>query len=298
MNEEKQQLTQNLSIIYNEQIEETYQCRICLEEETNLELLISPCRCSGTSKYVHRECLRRWRYQDINAPGFSKCMECNEEYIILNSNDIESENIFIIFNKSLKLLYFQMIISLPISFVMFVIDYEDESIIKSMPGWNSTYALEAMDYDSTYKDLFYLNLSIYIENQIFLVIYLLRVSIYVSNIKELLYLMRKHFIVNFFYYNLYWLFTLGMGISNIYQFAIVSVFLYQLFSYKMNYLFLKYHNKCIENINSKLNTGVASMDNNPLNIIIDDEYDAENDEYDTDDDYQEGENDGIELLRN
>ena len=74
MNEEKQQLTQISNNIHEEQIQETYQCRICLEEEDNLELLISPCRCSGTSKYVHRECLRKWRYQDINAPGFSKCM--------------------------------------------------------------------------------------------------------------------------------------------------------------------------------------------------------------------------------
>ena len=298
MNEEKQQLTQNLRITYNEQIQETYQCRICLEEETNLELLIAPCRCSGTSKYVHNECLRRWRYQDVNAPGFTRCMECNEEYIILNSDDMESENIFIIFNKSVKVLYFQMIIALPMSFVMFVIDYEDKNIIKSMPGWNNTYALEELDYDSTYKDLFYLNLSIYIVNHIFMIIYLSRVSIYVSNIKELLYLMRKHFVINLFYYNLYWLFTLGMGISNIYEFAIICVFLYQMLSYNMNYLFLKYHNKCIENINSHLNTGVASMDNNPLNVVIDNEYDAENDEYDTDDDYQEGENDGIELLRN
>ena len=290
MNEEKQQLTQNPNNIYEEQMQETYQCRICLEEEDNLELLISPCRCSGTSKYVHKKCLRIWRHQDINSPGFSKCMECNEEYIILNGDNIESENIFIIFNKSFKLLYFQMIIALPISFVMFVIDYEDKNIIKSMPAWNSSYALEALDYDSTYKDLFYLNLSIYIVNQLFFIVYLSRVCIYVSNIKELLYLMRKHFIINFFYYNLYWLFTIGMGISDIYEFSIICVFLYQLFSYKMNYLLLKHHNKCIENMNSRLNTGVASMDNNPLNIIID-EYEA-----DADDDYQE--DDGIELLSN
>ena len=183
-----------------------------------------------------------------------------------------------------------MIIALPISFVMFVIDYEDKNIIKSMPAWNSSYALEALDYDSTYKDLFYLNLSIYIVNQLFFIVYLSRVCIYVSNIKELLYLMRKHFIINFFYYNLYWLFTIGMGISDIYEFSIICVFLYQLFSYKMNYLLLKHHNKCIENMNSRLNTGVASMDNNPLNIIID-EYEA-----DADDDYQE--DDGIELLSN
>ena len=64
----------------SEQKNQLYQCRICLEEEENLDKLISPCRCSGTSKYVHIDCLKRWRYQDIDAPGFYKCMECNYIY--------------------------------------------------------------------------------------------------------------------------------------------------------------------------------------------------------------------------
>jgi E3 ubiquitin-protein ligase DOA10 len=34
------------------------QCRICYEGEENL---ISPCKCSGTSAFVHRECLEKWR---------------------------------------------------------------------------------------------------------------------------------------------------------------------------------------------------------------------------------------------
>ena len=39
---------------------ELFQCRICFEEEDNLSLFVSPCRCSGTSKYVHVECLQEW----------------------------------------------------------------------------------------------------------------------------------------------------------------------------------------------------------------------------------------------
>ena len=35
-------------------------CRICLEEERPAEL-IAPCRCAGTSRWVHRGCLDRWR---------------------------------------------------------------------------------------------------------------------------------------------------------------------------------------------------------------------------------------------
>ncbi|XP_052487877.1 uncharacterized protein LOC105782931 isoform X2 [Gossypium raimondii] len=35
------------------------QCRICLEIDGRD--FIAPCKCKGTSKYVHRECLDHWR---------------------------------------------------------------------------------------------------------------------------------------------------------------------------------------------------------------------------------------------
>ncbi|GER35148.1 RING/FYVE/PHD zinc finger superfamily protein [Striga asiatica] len=39
--------------------DEQIQCRICLE--TDGRDFIAPCKCKGTSKYVHRECLDHWR---------------------------------------------------------------------------------------------------------------------------------------------------------------------------------------------------------------------------------------------
>lgn len=37
-------------------------CRVCLESEhTETNPLFSPCRCSGTGRYVHRRCLHMWR---------------------------------------------------------------------------------------------------------------------------------------------------------------------------------------------------------------------------------------------
>src|SRR5690349_8900851 len=35
-------------------------CRICLHDEPDSTLLISPCRCNGTQKHVHRKCLQTW----------------------------------------------------------------------------------------------------------------------------------------------------------------------------------------------------------------------------------------------
>lgn len=55
-------------------------CRICLQDEENDDLLINPCRCSGTSKYVHKECLDTWRHTNIESESFLKCMECHTYY--------------------------------------------------------------------------------------------------------------------------------------------------------------------------------------------------------------------------
>ena len=40
--------------------DETPSCRYCLEETGEL---IAPCQCSGSTKWVHSECLERWRQE-------------------------------------------------------------------------------------------------------------------------------------------------------------------------------------------------------------------------------------------
>jgi hypothetical protein len=54
------------------------QCRICLEKEPEQEL-ISPCRCRGGSRFIHRQCLQQWRQENVNESYF-RCNECRFEY--------------------------------------------------------------------------------------------------------------------------------------------------------------------------------------------------------------------------
>lgn len=43
------------------------QCRICFEEEIEKDdPLLSPCKCSGSMRYVHLKCLRQWRSRTEN----------------------------------------------------------------------------------------------------------------------------------------------------------------------------------------------------------------------------------------
>nr|CAG8568624.1 12015_t:CDS:2 [Entrophospora candida] len=58
-------------------------CRICFsgpEDEDNLGRLISPCRCKGSMRYVHVECLNRWRLRSLKRTSFFQCDECKYKY--------------------------------------------------------------------------------------------------------------------------------------------------------------------------------------------------------------------------
>lgn len=50
-------------------------CRICLEN--NNKNLIYPCKCNGTNKYVHLDCLNNWRLLNgRNSENYKRCNSC------------------------------------------------------------------------------------------------------------------------------------------------------------------------------------------------------------------------------
>lgn len=56
-------------------------CRICFETDTSpsqdpANPLICPCMCSGSSKYVHRQCLEQWRNTNHRADAYWQCEVC------------------------------------------------------------------------------------------------------------------------------------------------------------------------------------------------------------------------------
>ncbi|KAK9713427.1 hypothetical protein RND81_06G026200 [Saponaria officinalis] len=55
------------------------QCRICLESEGRD--FIAPCKCKGTSKFVHRECLDQWRSVKEGF-AFAHCTTCKAPYYL------------------------------------------------------------------------------------------------------------------------------------------------------------------------------------------------------------------------
>lgn len=56
-------------------------CRICYESETPHNPFCQPCKCRGTSRYVHVSCLQKWRAQHRpDQEAYKRCMECNHKY--------------------------------------------------------------------------------------------------------------------------------------------------------------------------------------------------------------------------
>eukprot|EP00928_Gymnodinium_smaydae_P050708 TRINITY_DN34274_c0_g1_i1.p1 TRINITY_DN34274_c0_g1~~TRINITY_DN34274_c0_g1_i1.p1 ORF type:complete len:334 (-),score=50.64 TRINITY_DN34274_c0_g1_i1:51-1052(-) len=62
--------------------EELRCCRICLdsEEDAATGRLFSPCRCSGSMRFVHVACLDQWRATAANEAAYYRCDACHYEY--------------------------------------------------------------------------------------------------------------------------------------------------------------------------------------------------------------------------
>ena len=87
--------------------EDISECRICFEIETYDDPFISPCRCKGTSQYVHESCLNTWRNFNRNSTAWERCMECGEEYTLRYRYPIEKTNIFDPIKKATVIYFFQ-----------------------------------------------------------------------------------------------------------------------------------------------------------------------------------------------
>ena len=58
---------------------EERQCRICFAGSER-GLLFSPCRCNGSMRFVHVECLNNWRNMSRNPRSFYGCDQCGYQY--------------------------------------------------------------------------------------------------------------------------------------------------------------------------------------------------------------------------
>lgn len=67
--------------------ESEYRCWVCLEDSDTLDGMIAPCKCVGTNKWVHDDCLKTYCLQALAANPVSAlkvgCPICKSEYTIV-----------------------------------------------------------------------------------------------------------------------------------------------------------------------------------------------------------------------
>ncbi|KAG5475505.1 hypothetical protein LSCM4_04087 [Leishmania orientalis] len=72
----------NLTTVSEEEEDSGPTCRICRCREPRDDLF-SPCSCNGSSKFVHHNCLERWREMTSNPEHRRVCAECKTPYTLV-----------------------------------------------------------------------------------------------------------------------------------------------------------------------------------------------------------------------
>lgn len=124
--------------------EEELSCRFCLEEGKRIDF-IAPCNCAGSSRWVHRACLDKWR--STRDKAFSQCTECKAPYdIVCITNDTWNDSClrwtrfscYFIRDLLLLIIASQLVILLMSSFV-YLCDMSSHSLLK-MSEWGDPYS--------------------------------------------------------------------------------------------------------------------------------------------------------------
>ncbi|KAG5607360.1 hypothetical protein H5410_028852 [Solanum commersonii] len=114
------------------------QCRICLENDG--EDFIAPCKCKGSSKYVHRECLDQWRAVKEGF-AFSHCTTCKAPFY-LRVNDLQRKwrtlkfRFFVTTDILFIFLAVQLVIA-ALGYLVYVIDTHQKSWLRLHWGFGS-----------------------------------------------------------------------------------------------------------------------------------------------------------------
>ena len=105
----------------NEAENSEYICYICLDAG-DTDDLISPCKCDGTTKYVHKKCLLNWIYETTNPESREKCTICKHEYQFIDNNIQAPCIINMVLNDGFIFLFFIFNVILPIITLDFYFD--------------------------------------------------------------------------------------------------------------------------------------------------------------------------------
>ena len=200
-----------------ELLDHDYICRICFEKDS-LENLIYPCKCSGNSKYIHKNCLNEWRNINHNPQNFYRCEVCKYNYVMNEESVIKKthmDNYCKFINKYfMSFLIINTIIFFCLSFIFDIIDSNKKLCSEliyfndnNLEQKNVTYNLENKSFSSSCR-IAYMFLSALIVNFIYF-LYIIVETLIVKN--------------RYLYYKLYYYKWVYLIIDLVFVFAIFTL---------------------------------------------------------------------------
>lgn len=93
----------------NSYVQEHKVCRYCFDDETENNKLITPCKCKGSAKYIHEECLNNWIFQLIQGNMEKKCEVCKYVFKIEITSKSKCDPRQSIMHNPCRFLYFFII---------------------------------------------------------------------------------------------------------------------------------------------------------------------------------------------
>ena len=231
------------------------QCRICFEIEQFDDPLLHPCLCNGTSKFVHKYCLQKWRKMNYNKPPFFKCMECNFRYIIKYSTHREfffysSRNLHAL-NSILKTLVMNILmfcVSLFLQTIMIELKYNPIYLIDNKP---TSSFLKISNGETLYGHIYYYSFTIFLLSAISHISFLIS-TFRVINKKKYWNKMIMRFILHYiFSLQFIWVYYICKAEHNSSPKTFLNFeILYNLVHFNMFGKLLLAHNKILIDINS------------------------------------------------
>lgn len=104
--DQTQSQSQHCQLLEQASMETGRSCWICFasDEENRLAAWVQPCKCRGSTKWVHQSCLYRWvdEKQKGNALRTVSCQQCQTEYIIVFPQMGKVANILEAFDNLIK----------------------------------------------------------------------------------------------------------------------------------------------------------------------------------------------------
>ena len=254
------------------------ECKICLDGEINKnDLLVTPCNCEGTNKYIHTECLKQWIKSEANIHHKKSCRECGCNYVILKRFHNE-KNKLLIFDENDNLCTYLFLGSL-LYLLLYVINDDITLYITNLICFNNYKRKLSHFTDILFQDnmtLYVFNTSIY-----FFLIYTIFTFFYIyvcvceikrkkdyfgymyktilcSNVVSLLFII----ILNVFLTDL----TFPTDKSTIVKFNYLSII--YVFSYPTSlFIFIRNHEYVIDYINNNYNNIIITKDNSLYEFI-------------------------------